>query len=88
MVEELKKTGIKNLRNEKWTIEEGIVIKEEYIYVPEENLRRESIHLYYNTPVGEHGERWKIAELVIRNYWWSGVIKEVGRYVDKYNAYQ
>jgi len=23
-----------------------------------------------------------MAELVGRNYWWSGMIKEVGRYVD------
>jgi len=35
-------------------------------------------------PVGEHGKRWKMVELVTRNYWWPGVTKEVGRYVDCY----
>ena len=27
-------------------------------------------------------------ELITRNYWWSGVIKEVGRYVNGYDTYQ
>jgi len=38
--------------------------------------------LYHDTPVRGHRGRWKTAELVTRNYWWPGVIKEVGRYVD------
>jgi len=44
--------------------------------------------LHHNTPVGEHGGRWKTMELVTRNYWWPGVMKEVGKYVDKCNACQ
>ena len=30
----------------------------------------------------EHGGRWKIMELVTRNYWWPGVIKDVEKYVN------
>jgi len=44
--------------------------------------------LHYNIPIEEHGGKWKMTELVTRNYWWSGVIKEVERYVDGYNACQ
>jgi len=29
-----------------------------------------------------------MAELIVRNYWWPGVMKEVGRYVDGCDAYQ
>jgi len=29
-----------------------------------------------------------MVELVTRNYWWPGVTKEVGRYIDGYNACQ
>ena len=29
-----------------------------------------------------------MTELVTRNYWWPGVTKEVGRYVDEYDACQ
>jgi len=87
-VKELKKTGIKALRDEEWEVEDRIVIKEERIYVPERDLRREIIQLHHDTPVGGHGERWKTAELIGRNYWWLGVTKEVERYVDGCNACQ
>ena len=29
-----------------------------------------------------------MTELVTRNYWWSGVIKDVGKYVEDCNMYQ
>ena len=87
-VKELKKTGIKALRDEEWEVEDGIVIKEGRIYMPERDLRRKIIQLHHDTPVGGHGERWKTAELIGRNYWWPGVTKEVERYVDGCNACQ
>jgi len=68
-VEELKRAGIKMLKDEEWEIEDGIVIKERRRYVPEEELRGEIIQLHYNTPVEGHGGRWKMTELVTRNYW-------------------
>jgi len=42
-VEELKKAGVKMLRDEEWEIEDGVVLKEERIYIPEGELRREII---------------------------------------------
>ena len=38
-VEELKKTGIKILRDEEQAIEDGIVMKEGRIYIPKGELR-------------------------------------------------
>jgi len=67
-VEELKKARVKTLRDEEWEIEDGVVLKEGRIYVPEGELRGEVIWLYHNTPVGEYGGRWKMTELVTRNY--------------------
>jgi len=29
-----------------------------------------------------------MVELVERNYWWPGMIKEIGRYINRCNAYQ
>ena len=43
VVEELKKAGIKMLKDKEWEIEEGIVIKKGRIYVPEGELRGEII---------------------------------------------
>jgi len=82
VVEELKKAGVKTLRDEEWEIEDGVVLKERRIYVPEGELRGEVIRLHHDIPVGGHKGRWKMTELVTRNYWWPGVTKEVGRYMD------
>jgi len=29
-----------------------------------------------------------MSELVTRNYWWPGIMRDVGKYVDGYNIYQ
>jgi len=50
--------------------------------MPEGDLRREIIQLHHDTSVGEHGGRWKMVELIVRNYWWPGVMKEMGGYMD------
>ena len=42
-VEELKKAGVKTLRDEEWEIEDGVVLKKGRIYVPEGELRGEII---------------------------------------------
>jgi len=88
VVEELKKAGVKTLRDEEWEIEDGVVLKEGRIYVLEGELREEVIRLHHDTPVRGHGGRWKTTELVTRNYWWPGVTKEVRRYVDGCDACQ
>jgi len=44
VVEEMKKIGVKTLRDEKWQIEEGLVLKKERVYVlKDEKLRVEII---------------------------------------------
>ena len=48
-VKELKKTGIKALRDKEWEVEDGIVMKEGRIYMPEGDLRREIIQLHHDT---------------------------------------
>jgi len=39
----LKRVGIKTLKDKKWKIEDGIIMKKERIYVPERELREEII---------------------------------------------
>ena len=66
------------LRDEEWREVDSIMYKEEKVYVPKDDkLRVEIISLHHDTPVGGHGEQWKIVELVTRNFWWPGVTKEV-----------
>ena len=80
IVEEMKKAAI---QGEEWKMEGELVLKEGKVYVPkDEELRAEIIQLHHDVSMAEHGEKWKTVELVTRNYWWPGVIREVGRYVE------
>jgi len=88
-VEEMKKVGVKMLRNEERRETDGIMYKEGKVYVLKDNkLRAEIIRLHHDTPVGGHGGQWKTVELVTRNFWWPGVTKEVKRYVEGCDACQ
>ena len=83
IVEEMKKAGVKVIQGEEWKIEEELVLKEGKVYVPkDEKLRTEIIWLHYDVLMAGHGGKWKTVELVTRNYWWPGVTREVGRYVE------
>jgi len=88
-VEEMKRAGIKMLRNEEWREVDSVMYKEGKVYVPKDNrLRAEIIRLHHDTPVGGHGGQWKTVELVTQNFWWPGITKEVKRYVEGYDACQ
>jgi len=83
VVEEMKKVGVKELRGNEWKIERDLVLKEGKVYVPkDEELRVEVIQLHHDVPAAGHGGRWKTVELVTRNYWWPGVTRDVGKYVE------
>ena len=46
------------------------MLKEEKVYIPKnEKLRVEIIQLHHDILVAEHEEKWKMIELVMRNYW-------------------
>ena len=65
------------------------MLKEGKIYVPKDKeLRVEIIQLYHDVLMAEHGGRWKMMELVTRNYWWLGVTKDIEKYVEGYDMYQ
>ena len=56
VIEEMKKIGVKMLRDEEWQIEKRLVLKEGRVYVPkDEKLRVEIIWLHHDTPIAGHG---------------------------------
>jgi len=88
-VEEMKRAGVKMLRNKEWREIDGIMYKEGKVYVPrDEKLRVEIIRLHHDTPIGGHGGQWKTVELVTRNFWWPGITKEIKKYVEGCDACQ
>jgi len=89
VVEEMKKVGVRELRGNEWKIEDDLVLKEGKVYVlKNEELRVEIIRLHHDMLVAGHGGRWKMVELVTRNYWWLGVTRDVGKYVEGYDLCQ
>jgi len=65
----MKKVGVKVVRGEEWQIEGELVLKEGKVYVlKDEKLRVEIIWLHHDTLVTGHGEKWKMTELVTKNY--------------------
>jgi len=55
-VEEIKRAGVKVLRDEEWQEYEGLMLKKGKVYVPkDEKLRAEVIRLHHDMPVGGHG---------------------------------
>ena len=69
---------MKELRGEEWKIERELVSKEGKVYIPkDEELRAEIIQLHHNVLAAGYGGRWKTVELVMRNYWWLGVMRDV-----------
>jgi len=65
------------------------MLRDGKVYVPkDEKLRMEVIWLHHDMPVGRHEKQWKMTELVMRNFWWPRVIKEVKKYIEGYNMYQ
>jgi len=54
-VEEIKRVGVKVLRDEEWKDIDGIMYKEGKVYVPkDEMLRAEIIRLHHDMPIGGH----------------------------------
>ena len=59
------------------------MLKEEKVYVPKnEELRAKVIQLHHDVLAVRHEGRWKTVELVMRNYWWPGVTRNVRKYVE------
>ena len=58
LIVEIKKAGIKVLRNDKWQNEDELVLKKEKVYVSKnESLRLEIIWLYHDIPIVGHREQ-------------------------------
>ena len=88
-VKEMKQAGVIILRDEEWREVDGIMYKKKKVYVSKDNiLRMEIIRLYHNTLVRGHRGQWKTMELVTRNFWWPGIMKEMKRYIEGCDSYQ
>ena len=82
LARELKAKGKKIVRGEEWELEDGLLLYGGKVYVPrDDKLRSQIITLHHDSPVVGHPGKWKTLELISRNYWWPGMTRTVGSYV-------
>jgi hypothetical protein len=66
---------------------DGVVAVEEHIYVPrDEQLRQEIIWEHHDDRAAGHPGRYKMQELITRNYWWPMISRDVKSYMDRCKA--
>jgi len=81
-VRELQQALSKTVRSMEWSEKEGVLQFRGKIYVPRSSdLCRRVVSLYHDTKVAGYPGRWKMLELVSRNYWWPQMSRYIGQYV-------
>ena len=81
-VKELKQSGIKMIRSDKWTLEQGLVLYRGKVYILKNiKLQTEIIKLHHDSSVAGYSGQWKTLELILHNYWWLGITQKVNNYV-------
>ena len=71
-------------KQDQWTtLDTGLVMWKHRVYVPKDaKLREDIIRLHHGTPLAGHPGRYKTHELITRNYWWLGIMRDIRKYVE------
>ena len=59
----------------------GLLYYRSKVYIPGSELRRRILALCHDSKLAGHPVRWKMLELVSRNYWWPQMSRYIGKYV-------
>ena len=58
VVEEIKKTGVKVIKEDEWQVEEDLILKEGKVYMPKDKeLKAEIIQLHHDMLAAEYGDQ-------------------------------
>jgi len=79
---ELRQILSKTVRSVEWSEDDRVLRFRGKIYVPwNSDLQRRIVSLCHDMKVAGHPGRWKMLELVSRNYWWPQMSRYIGQYV-------
>jgi len=79
---ELQGSSARSVKSVEWSLSDGLLYFRGKIYVPDtSDLLRHIVALSHDSRLAGHSGRWKMLELVSRNYWWPQMSRYVGRYV-------
>lgn len=80
----LLKEGPQTIQNDiaEWAHEDGLTLRRGRVYVPkDEQLRRDIVKEFHDSPAAGHPGHWKTTELIQRSYWWPGMNLFIKNYV-------
>ena len=87
-VTELQKGNSRSVQSSEWSKLQGLPHFWGKIYVPKDmDLQRCIVSQHYDTQISGNAGRWKILELVARNYWWPQMSRYIGQYVKTCDLY-
>jgi len=79
---ELQGSSAHSVKSAEWSLSDGLLYFWGKIYVPDtSDLHCHIVMLSHDSRLASHSGRWKMLELVSRNYWWPQMSRYVGRYV-------
>jgi len=85
---ELWQASSKTVCSVEWLEDEGVLQFRGKIYVSQNvDLQRRVVSLCHDTKVVGYSRRWKMLELVSRNYWWPQMSRYIGQYVSTCDLY-
>jgi hypothetical protein len=74
-----KDKGRGTVKSAEWSESEGLLMFRGKIIVPKDReLRRQIVEQHHNTHVAGHAGRFKMLEMVSRNYWWPQMSRYIG----------
>ena len=75
-IKELKASKTQTVKTAEWTLLDGLLSFRGRTYVLDYlDLRRRIVSLCHDTRIAGHAGRWKMLELVSKNYWWPQMSK-------------
>jgi len=81
-VRELQGSSARSVKSAEWSLSDGLLYFRGKIYVPDtSDLCRHIVAFSHDSRLASHSRRWKMLELVSRNYWWPQISRYVGRYI-------
>ena len=72
---------------QEWNLKDGLILYKGLVYIlNNKNLKRKVVQQYHDELIG-HSEEWKTIKLIIRDFWWLGIITFVKAYIKGYATY-
>jgi len=80
----LKALSDKVLVSDEWVQQDGVTLHRGHVYVPNNaQLHHDIVDAHHSPPTVSHPGKWKMLELMSKNYWWPGISRYVAKFTSR-----